>query len=121
MGVMIKVSAERVIEVLREVVAERPDYVYSAPEGRRAHGATCFYVHGEGTDAVPGCVVGVVLNRLGVPLEDLAEYEGDTAQHMATRFLTTPLSAADVLRRVQIEQDQGASWATALSHSDPQL
>jgi hypothetical protein len=105
----VNVTAEKVLETLREVVAERPDYVYEAPEGYTAGaGVTCFYVHGD----VPGCVVGHVLNRLGVPLSDLALVEGRGAYKVADWFLniTDPDGAVDVehvLYAVQMRQDRG--------------
>jgi hypothetical protein len=120
----ITVSGERVIEVLREVVAERPDYVYAAPPEMITTAMLanpCFYVHGEGADAVPGCVVGAVLNRLGVPLSELAGYEGTPAQHVAERLLETDHDVVSMLREVQTEQDQGTSWGDALAHWDPEL
>jgi hypothetical protein len=119
---MITVSGERVIEVLREVVAERPDYVYAAPIGVVTESSpTCFYVHGEGADAVCGCVVGAVLNRLGVPLETLAQHEGTPAQHVAETLLETDSDVISMLRRVQVAQDHGASWGDALARWDPDL
>jgi hypothetical protein len=112
----INVTAEKVLETLREVVAERPDYVYEAPEGyTAATWVAGFYVHGD----VPGCVVGHVLNRLGVPLEHLALVEGRDAYKVADWFLniTDPDGAMDVehvLSVAQSRQDRGDSWGTAL-------
>lgn len=117
----ITVSGERVIEVLREVVAERPDYVYAAPPEMTTGAASCFYVHGEGEAATPGCVVGAVLNRLGVPLSELAGHEGSPAQRVAEKLLETDSDVASMLRQVQEEQDQGTSWGDALAHWDPEL
>jgi hypothetical protein len=112
----IKVTADQVMQTLREVVAERPDYVYEVPEGYAAEtNVSCYYVHGD----VPGCVVGHVLNRLGVPLSDLALVEGRGAYKVVDWFLniTDPDGVVDVehvLSVAQSRQDRGDSWGEAL-------
>jgi hypothetical protein len=115
----VKVTAEQVLATLREVVAERPTYVYEAPEGYASEtnetSVACFYVHGN----TPGCIVGHVLARLGVPLSDLALVEGRGAYKVADWFLdiTDPDGATDVehvLSVVQMHQDRGDSWGSAL-------
>jgi hypothetical protein len=53
-----------VLSAMRKVVDERPDYVY------RDHYDTCRYVQtDDGQNLVPGCLVGQVWHRLGVPLD----------------------------------------------------
>jgi hypothetical protein len=53
-----------VLSAMRKVVDERPDYVY------RDHYDTCRYVQtDDGQNLVPGCLVGQVMHRLGVPLD----------------------------------------------------
>lgn len=72
------VTKEKVIELLREVVAEfGEDYLYKIPDGCDGHDGRCLYVH---TDDVgnrcPGCIVGQVLHRLGVPFDFFTNREG---------------------------------------------
>jgi hypothetical protein len=113
---VIKVDATKVMDTLRTVVAERPDYVYEAPEELVTDGASCFYVHGD----APGCLVGQVLNRLGVPLTDMERYEGTGAYSLLPHVveLTGDPDAADdvatALTEAQYQQDQGVTWSKAL-------
>jgi hypothetical protein len=116
----INVTESRVMDVLREVVAERPDYVYKAPGHQVAGLESCFYVHtdAEGNDPKPGCLVGAVLHRLGVPLEELAEREGTGAYIVASELLCTTMGAAHALDYAQSCQDAGDTWAGALSAAE---
>lgn len=113
---MTTVTDEQVKEVLREVVSERPEYVYSAPEymaPARIGGGTCFYVHNDedGTPVSAGCVVGVVLQRLGVPLAAMAEREGEAALNMVPRLLKNiSPKMVNVLDSVQSYQDEKTPW-----------
>jgi hypothetical protein len=115
--VPIKVTGSAVIETLREVVAEQPEYVYEAPEQQTTTQLSCFYVHG----SVPGCVVGHVLNRLGVPLHVLAGYEGSDARLLVDRTLSfdgDPEDANDArlaLQAAQAAQDGGMTWGGSLA------
>lgn len=104
----IKVSEEVVISTLREVAAGRPDYVYERPEG----GSYCLYVHGD----QPGCIVGHVLNRLGVPLAELEKREGRGAFVVAAEFLHTTGFAREVLDVAQALQDRGRTWGESVGH-----
>ncbi|MDX2590973.1 hypothetical protein PV343_01365 [Streptomyces sp. WI03-4A] len=120
----VTVPASEVIETLREVVAEQPDYTYEAPAHMAGEGAplSCFYVHVGGNDEpdTPGCLVGHVLNRLGVPLDRLAMYEGTGSGGMLASVLeiTGPLDEIyrvdEALALAQDAQDNGSTWADAL-------
>ncbi|MFB7782046.1 hypothetical protein ACFC1D_04915 [Streptomyces vinaceus] len=107
-----------VISALREVVAERPDYVYSAPEymSDDEEGGRCFYVHKDvgGDSVAAGCVIGVTLHRLGVPLEWMEQLEGRPAS-LLVRRLYPDLSERTVnaLNLVQSAQDNGDPWGMA--------
>ncbi|MGW1859348.1 hypothetical protein [Streptomyces collinus] len=121
----VTVPASKVIETLREVVAEQPDYTYEAPAHMAGEGAplSCFYVHVDGNDEpdTPGCLVGHVLNRLGVPLDRLAMYEGTGAGGMVAAVLDVTGhpdevgNVVDVLAFTQDAQDNGSTWADALA------
>jgi hypothetical protein len=123
---MVKVDATKVMDTLRTVVAERPDYVYEAPAEQVETGEgllSCFYVHGAGAEAEPGCLVGHVLYRHGVSLVDLAAKEGAGAYNVTTELVELtgePGTVSDVigvLMRVQDAQDNGQPWARALEHA----
>lgn len=113
-----EITDTQIISTLREVVAERPDYVYKAPahmEG--AISGACFYVHTDGGAGKPGCIVGYVLNRLGVPLADLTVWEGTSALEVAAEFGVSD-EAARTLNHAQIVQDGGESWSAALESAE---
>ncbi|MEU6704746.1 hypothetical protein [Streptomyces wuyuanensis] len=112
------ITEDTILATLQEVVRESPEKVYESPEHMRTPGATCFYVHTDeaGNRTGPGCIVGTVLHRLGVSLEALSEGEGWPAQsvlnHLASDLDPELLAK---LRRVQMSQDNGDTWAEAYS------
>lgn len=117
-----EITGTQVLETLKAVVAERPDYVYEAP-AHQVHmdpegliNSTCFYVHADedGSNERPGCLVGEVLHRLGVPLAELAEHEGNGASQVARVFGVDDRDALTVLDEAQCHQDQGVAWGRAL-------
>lgn len=115
---MIETTDERVKAVLREVISERPETVYASPEHMKQwpEDDSCFYVHTteDDEDSEPGCVVGAVLARLGVPLHELREQEGMVATYVVPKVLTgITEDSTYLLRVVQAEQDRGTSWGMA--------
>ncbi|MDH6123845.1 MULTISPECIES: hypothetical protein [unclassified Kitasatospora] len=118
-----KFSDDQVLETLREVVAERPELVYEAPTHQRddADPGMCFYVHydADGENPTAGCLIGTVYNRLGVPLEELARYEGRPANALGSGGLVQVSRAmTTLLVWVQEDQDQGRTWAEALGRNE---
>jgi hypothetical protein len=104
-------TAGRALELLREVVAERPDYIY---EG------VCSYADPDGT--CPRCLVGHVLHRHGFPVADLAAM--DEAEDGAACLLpaltggrVTP-DAAGILYAAQLVQDALRPWSEALAAAE---
>ncbi|GAA3473847.1 hypothetical protein [Nonomuraea roseola] len=115
-----KVTDAEMIDTLKAVVAEKPDYVYGAPEHMADGTGQCYYVH---TDAeneeklAPGCLVGVALNRLGVPLETLQKHEADNAFCVIGRVVEGISDVAlEFAHLLQIRQDNGATWGEALAY-----
>ncbi|MFD7552997.1 hypothetical protein ACFV0H_28620 [Streptomyces erythrochromogenes] len=113
-----KVTDAVVIATLREVVAERPEYTYSAPEYMEndEEGGRCFYVHKdeEGNPVSPGCVIGVMLHRLGVPLEWMEQLEARPASSLVGRlFPHLSDRTVQALNMVQSHQDNGNEWGMA--------
>ncbi|MFI5877556.1 hypothetical protein ACIBAH_35055 [Streptomyces sp. NPDC051445] len=109
---------EQVMTALGNVVAENPDKVYKLPKRMEIFDGdtSCYYVHTkEDGSQEAGCIVGQVLHRLGVPLEDLKASEGWRSNHVIERLEIQGLSerVTELLRRIQIEQDKGWSWGRA--------
>lgn len=114
---MIEVTDAQVYQTTREVVAEQPDYIYQNPLGHTAiseNSVACYYVH----DDKPGCVVGAVLHRLGVPLKYLSDREGLRGDQVALGLTNMSPDTAMFLRRVQIGQDRGLTWGDALGRAE---
>lgn len=110
-------------DALRAVVAEKPDYIYRAPQHMNpANEGTCYYVHTEDDDEedlTPGCLVGCVLDRLGIPLESLREHEGDSADSVVSSYLPQASKRTlNVLYEAQNFQDRRQTWAVALREAE---
>lgn len=119
------IDGERLIHTLREVVAEQPDYVYTLPAHMQGGNYVCCYVHTDADTGEPqaaGCVVGAVLDRLGIPLAGIEALEGAGATQAVPVFLniTGPLAAkaVEVLDCAQAYQDGGAPWGVALANAE---
>jgi len=112
-----RLSYDRALELLREVVAEfGEDYKYPhypaerLPDGRKLR---CFYVR----DDQPSCIVAHVLHRAGIPVQDLVKVEGlGPADTEGTTLFGqwADLLARQLLREVQVQQDEGETWGNAL-------
>lgn len=121
----ITVPAAKVLETLKAVASEHPDYVYAAPaEMTAGRVLTCFYVHEtDGDQDAPGCLIGRVLHELGVPLASLSSYEGTGAYSVAALVLDItgqPDEIAGTIRALataQDAQDNGATWGDALAEA----
>ncbi|MFI0211975.1 hypothetical protein ACH4OV_25305 [Streptomyces diastaticus] len=119
----IKVTPEQVLDVMREVVAEAgEEFVYEPPTGL----GVCLYVHRPhgGGASVPGCLVGQVLHRLGVPLDELTEHEAQLARTMAPKLVDAGEGAdllVTALDNAQAIQDGGHSWGAALRAAEEVL
>lgn len=110
------------IQTIRDVAAERPDYVYEAPEHQEIVGELCFYVHTDPETGDPtecGCIIGHALNRLGIPLSLLARCEGKVAQ-IVLSFLFPELGtrALSFALRVQNNQDIGRTWSQSVEDAN---
>lgn len=112
----IKLTLERTKQLLEEAVAEKgTDYVYADPWGNSPTGdggMPCYYVH----DDQPGCIVGHVLYKAGVPLDALFEVEHSPADQAVAGLdgLDVETWVYSLLRNVQRQQDMGVPWGEAL-------
>lgn len=105
---MVEILTEaRAMELLREVVAERPDYV--DPNASRGG---CMYLEydSDGGPVAPSCIVGHVLYRHGWTLDNLWSREITNP----SQFEEIDVRAAMRLSVAQEAQDEGRTWATAL-------
>jgi hypothetical protein len=106
-------ATDVVAQVRREAVAQ-PDYVSPA----------CQYVSDNADH--PICIVGHALHSLGVTLDELFQLEGQNVDDVVIALeLADPLDVFDGLdplvswlASVQMRQDNGVSWETAVAEAD---
>lgn len=123
----IALTDKQVLTSLRSLVEENRDKVYQSPDVSGL--GLCYYVHQDdaGTKSA-GCIVGNLLNRLGVPLEALegAETQGAHAAMAVVGVTGVSYPIRMFLRTLQSYQDRGMSWGEAFDqarkttlHGDP--
>jgi hypothetical protein len=127
---MIDIDLDKAKALVDECIAERgAEYVYEK------EGSSCKYVHGVDesiedewgdtvenfTNATPGCLVGAVLHKAGIPLDKMGTYsrndEGsyDLIEHLTSdELVTVSQEANNFLGNVQSSQDAGAPWGQAM-------
>lgn len=100
------------LRLLREVVAERPDYIYAHPS------RACVHVY----KGQPSCIAGHVLVRAGfdpATIEAKVDQYGNGAQVFADVFKgQVTENAVRILRAAQIVQDGGQTWGDALEAAE---
>lgn len=126
-------SVAQVVEAVRKLAEERPDFAYwDQPERKawlKANGidngfARCSYLGAyaprnafdggsEASYEGEGCIVGQALSSLGVSDADLRSIEGEGAG-----FLPMRGGRSAWLIDVQVKQDAGLSWSDAVKHAD---
>lgn len=105
-------------ELLTEIVAEYgEDYAYTRIDDE----GPCYYVHrDESGEFVPGCIVGVLLHKMGFDLEWLMRCTlGPVVSYLYTIRLQRPdfsyeVKAESLLIEVQVRQDRGVPWGQAV-------
>jgi hypothetical protein len=126
MSEKVLLTEKNVTEAFRQIIEDfGADYVYR----KRGAADSCFYVHQTPKGEVPGCIVGQLLHRLGVPLEVLKKREGRSAwaifygrELLGDGEAESPVRAEgdDLTRkiqRVQSAQDRGDPWGYAVRNS----
>lgn len=107
----------RAKEIATEVVEEfGENYVYPKEHKVKfpdSSEPTCVYVH----EGKPSCMVGQILHRHGVSLEELASYENRGAYSVAWLTTTCGEYAPSFLSAIQRRQDRGQSWGVALEQA----
>lgn len=117
-----KIDADKLIQAVRGLAAERPDFVYPANPLDNA-GPACYYTTEDGT---PDCIIGCAMDRIGQPLpaQDRVGFNEckllDDAVYSTPweRALDTSLEKFRWLSRVQQSQDAGYSWSEAVRQAD---
>jgi hypothetical protein len=103
------IDGARALQLLREVVAERPDYVYQKP------GRYCVYAVGD----QPSCIVGHVLARAGFPVDQLAGVQGNVTVLVQDHPGWLGRDARSILAAAQHVQDPGEeTWSAALAAAE---
>lgn len=120
---MINLDYKTALKFLQDAIEERgEDFVY-LPEGD-----ACLYVHDnrDGTGSIPGCIVGLALNKAGIDLELLRRFDidgGTTANQVLSNLETseelTVLDASTytLYNIVQRRQDSGHTWGESLKYA----
>lgn len=118
----IHIDKDRALELLRQAVSGREDYVYSNPgydsnDRPSSTNIKCAYAHGD----QPGCLVGHVLRLVGVPMDVIRRLDGigDAAEifevsNSLAEHATAEQDAVEALCRAQSAQDGGATWGDSL-------
>lgn len=114
---MTKYSDEQIRQTAREVVSEKPRYVYQPVEGY-----SCTYWGSASDPDGPGCVVGAILYRLG-ETEDLLR---DADSYITSDVPVSRNSAFDglisdrsrrFLNMMQRQQDRESPWRDAYDYA----
>lgn len=122
---MMELTYDRAVELLERAVAERGvDYVY--PEDEKAQydphrEQQCSYYVGNNGGFRPSCIIGMVIDYLGLREQFLANrglYEGNPGTNvlsaLGVAFDKTTLS---LLGEAQTQQDNGATWGDAVERA----
>lgn len=105
-----KITNKQILDTLKDVVEENPNYVYANDHKSRAGEFTqCYYFEADGS---PACVVGHVFDRLGVSLEDIGYYFNDKSFYDFSDVVFPSISKTTEIfvNSVQRYQDAGKSW-----------
>lgn len=124
---MIEIKYDDALSALNDAIVEKgSDFVYvkevevqDDEDGYKV----CTYVHpdAEGNLTVPGCLVGNVMARLGVPIEQMAAINNDgfsarvLFSYLSSRSLISITEkAASLLVNAQGQQDHEVSWGESV-------
>lgn len=111
-------TTAQIIDTVRELANENPDFVYERPLVENAHGVTvessrCQYLHADG----PGCIMGHALSRQGISVP--VSFEGKGINDVLRAFGFAPTDEqARWLNNVQRSQDKGNAWSFAVVDGD---
>ena len=109
------IDITQLVDDVREVAAERPDYTYPSAE--------CVYFWEDGT---PACIVGHAFVRQGLTFEDVGTRWAGNSSDILTIFgevlgqgtFNEHMTQLEWLQLVQHEQDCKATWSEAITNAD---
>lgn len=127
----VHIDFEKAQSLVAECIAERgEDYVY-----QKQAASSCMYVHGiveipvdedsydyteDFSKATPGCIVGAVLHKAGVSLEDLGKGSRNESGSFDLisnleydELVTVSDQAQNYLANAQTSQDRGVPWGVS--------
>lgn len=108
------VEATELERVVRQLVKEKPDVVYTGVEGRLG----CFYTKGSAGGEC-GCLIGQALRRLSPEDYDkLAKREELGQSLQSVMLLNIVRGNCEWLQHVQHCQDRSFSWSQAVRKAD---
>lgn len=113
---MKKIHRRQAVTEIAQIIAARPDHIYTTPEFAKTHSSPgCLYAH----EAAPGCIIGQWLYTFrGFSLDELRalDGQGSVMELVGGDFLPFQLTsrAQMFLRTVQYHQDKRESWSAAL-------
>jgi hypothetical protein len=124
----IQVTLDAVREAAKAAVADRGEgYIYKDHYDacRNTQWQRISNEEGEAMMQVPGCLVGDVLHRIGVPLPDLATWDDTTADDLLANLLahnhveSVAEGVETYLVAAQVMQDtEGMTWGMALASAE---
>lgn len=117
-------TATELIQEVRKIAAERPDFIYSGqPNG--SHCLCSYFGRAIGDEAGSPCIVGQALKNLEVPMEGLREVEhagedSDISTVLDRGYVDIEYTGSEAmwLAKVQMKQDDGETWAKAVEEAD---
>lgn len=110
-----KITAEQLVQKVREQAQAHPDKVYKNESDNRK---ACAYAHSD----EPGCIIGWALHDLGWSLEDLRTL--DDRLNAGIRYIAESIvpgvdgGTVDWLEIVQDNQDNGGKWGVSVARAD---
>jgi len=116
-----RIDAKALIQAVRALAAERPDFVYVADIG--SSGPSCYYTTEDGT---PDCIIGCAMARIGQALpaqlrqgvNDCVLLNFGVADPAWRRALDGTENEFRWLTAVQGSQDIGHHWSEAVAKAD---
>ena len=119
-------TATQVIEEVRRLAAEQPDFVYSEQEG--AVGECSYFSCAIGDSSGQACIVGQALASLNVDMSDLKRKEDKgigmaicTVLEQGVVEIPYTEEEARWLGNVQYYQDREEPWARAVALADKEM
>jgi hypothetical protein len=118
-----EITEDQIRTAAREVYDEvdsKFTYQDVVPQWRRGYSACLYTKDVEGQPLTPGCIVGRILAKCGVPLDMMHTCEGgiySLYNHLKDQGIILPEAVREALTTAQVIQDAGRPWHEALTES----